>query len=115
MSTVFASSGTKIDEVIAGADNGFFMFDDYNGVSFIPKVVHNLDELGNIALVKAHGGFIEHKKRVGKSGAETGGEVNALDFSTGERVGGAVEREVGESYVAEVAEAGCDLGKSVVE
>ena len=109
LAAVFAGAGAEIDEGVGGAHHGFLVFDDDQGVALVAELVHHADEAFDVAGVQADGGFVEDEESGGKGGAETGGEVDAFDFTAGKGAGGAVEGEVAETDLGEVAEAGGDF------
>ena len=89
------------NEVVGGAHDGFLVFDDDEGVALVAKSVHDTDEPVDVAGVETDGRFVEDEKGAGEGGAETGGEVDALDLAPGERAGGAVEREISKADLVE--------------
>ena len=105
----FPASGSDVGEPIGGADDGFFVFDDEQGVSFVAQTAHDAEELSEIARVESDAGFVHDEERVDQRGAEAGGEIDALDFAAGEGAGRTVEREIAEADFAEVGEARGDL------
>ena len=111
VAAVFAGAGADVEEVVGGSHDGFFVFDDEEGVSAVAEAVHDADEGVDVAGVKADGGFVEDEEGVGEGGAETGGEIDALHFAAGEGAGGAVEGEVAEADLLEVVESGGDFGE----
>ncbi|HLP00958.1 MAG TPA: hypothetical protein VK163_02950 [Opitutaceae bacterium] len=103
-----AGLGADLDHVVGGADHRLVVLDDDDGVTGICQRPDDADEPIDVARVKADRGFVEHEERVDERGAEAGGEVDAFDFAAGERARLAVEREVTEADLLEVAEAGAD-------
>ena len=55
---VGAGAGADVHEVICGEHDGLLVLDDDEGVSFIPKAVHDSYKAINISRVEANGGFI---------------------------------------------------------
>ena len=109
LSAGFAAAGSDVGEPVGGADDGFFVFDDEEGVSVVAQAAHDAEELSEVARVESDARFVHDKERVDERGAEAGGEVDALDFAAGEGARRAVEGEVAEADFAEVGEAGGDL------
>ncbi len=91
VAAVLAGAGAEVDEVVGGAHDGLFVFDDDEGVALVAQAVHDADEALDVAGMQADGGFIEHEQGAGEGGAEAGGEVDAFDLAAGERAGVAVE------------------------
>ena len=69
------------------------------------------DDAAHVARVQADRRLVEHEQRVHQRGAERGGEVDALHLAAGERARLAIEREVAEPDLAQIAEARADLGE----
>jgi hypothetical protein len=59
-------AGTDVDEMIGGKHDGVFMLDDDEGIPLVPEVVQDADKTGDIAGVKADGGFIENEEGAGE-------------------------------------------------
>ena len=96
--------------MVGGAHDGVFVFDDDEGVALVSQGVHDAGEAVDVAGVEADGGFVEDEEGACQGGPETGGEVDAFDFTAGEGAGGAVKGEIAEAEFLEVAEAGADFG-----
>ena len=103
-----AGLGADFDDVIGGADHGLVVFHDDDGVPGVGEGADDRDEAVDVARVQADAGFIEDEERVDQRGAEAGGEVDALDFAAGEGFGLAVEGQVREADLGEVAQPGAD-------
>jgi hypothetical protein len=83
--------------VIGGADHGFVVFDDDDGVAGVGERADDADEAIDITRVQADAGLVEDEKRIDQRRAEAAGEVDALDFAAGEGFGLSVEGEVAEA------------------
>ena len=90
------------------------MLDDEQGVSRVAEPMQDADETVDVARVEADAGFVEDVKRVDEGGAERGGQIDALDFAAAEGAGLAVEREVAEADIDEIAEARADFGEQEI-
>ena len=110
-----AGAGADIDEVVGGEHDGLLVLDDDEGVSLIAEAVHDADKAVDVAGVEADGGLVEDEKGAGEGGSEAGGEIDALDLAAGEGAGGAVEGEVAEADLVEVAEAGGNFREDELE
>ena len=73
------------------------------------------DEPFGVAGMQADAGFIEHEERIDQAGAEAGGEVDAFGFAARKRARGAVEGEITETDLVQVAEAGLHLAEDETE
>ena len=109
LSAGFTAAGTDVGQPIGGTDDGFLVFDHEEGVSLVAQAAHDAEELPEVARVEADAGFVHDEECVDQRGAEAGGEIDALDFATGEGAGRAVEGEVTEADFLEVGEARGDL------
>lgn len=104
-----AASGADVHKVVCGADDGLFVLDDHEGISFFAESLEDFDEAGRVAWVETDAGFVHYEEGVYEGGAEAGGEVDTFDFTSGEAPGWSVEAEVGETDLVEIGEAGMDL------
>lgn len=105
----FAVAGAEIDDLVGGAHDGGFVFDDDDGVAGGTEALEDLDEAGGVAGVKADAGFVEDEEGVHEARTEAGGEVDAFGFAAGKGACGAIEGEIAEANFFEVAEAGADF------
>src|SRR5690606_9346516 len=108
MSAAAAGLGSDLDDVIGGADHGLVVLDDDHGVTGVGEGADDTDQAVDVAGVKADAGFVEDEERVDERSAEAGREIDALDLTAGKRAGLALEREIAETDLLEVAEAGDD-------
>ena len=104
-----AGAGADVDDVVGGADGVFVVLDDDDGVADVGEVSEGSDEAVVVALVEADGGLVEDVAGSDESGADLGGESDALGLAAGEGSGGAVEGEVLESDGPHEAEPGLDF------
>ena len=112
--TVFAGLRPHVDKVVGLSHDGFVMFDDHEGISLVAKVVHDLGEAADVAVVESDSGFVEDEESLSEGGAEAGGEVDAGDFAAAQGAGGAVEGEVAESNLREVVKARGDFAEDEI-
>jgi hypothetical protein len=80
------------------------VFDNDHGVAGVAEVFEDAHQPGGVAGMEAHAGFIEDEQGVDQAGTQTGGEVDALGFTAGERTRRTVEGEVAKTDLDEVAE-----------
>ena len=90
------------------------MFDDQDGVAEVAEVFECVNETLIVALVEADGGFVENVEYAAETGADLGGEADALAFAAGEGSGGAGEGEVAEADGVEEFEAFDDFALEAV-
>ncbi len=100
-----AGLGTDFDDVVGGADHGLVVFDDDDRVARVGERADDADQAVDIAWVQADRRLVEDEERVDERGAETGSEVDAFHFAAGERLRRAIEGEVAEPDLREVAQA----------
>ena len=103
-----ARLGPDLDHVVGGADHRLVVLDDDDRVAGVGQGTNDTDEPVDVARVQADRGFVEDEERVDQRGTETGGEVDAFDLAAGERARLAVEGEIAEADLLEVAQAGED-------
>jgi hypothetical protein len=53
---------SQVDEVVGGAHDGVFVFDDNEGVALVTQRVHDGGEAVDVAGVEANGGFVEDEE-----------------------------------------------------
>ena len=114
LTAVLTGFWPHVDEVVGLAHDGFVVFDNDQGVSFVAEIVHDLCEAVDVAVVEADGGFVENEESLGQCRSQTGSEVDAGDFATAQGTGRAVQGEVAQANFAKVIEAGGDLGEDEV-
>ena len=59
-------------------------------------------------------GLVQHEKRIDERSAERGSEVDALHLAAGERARLAVEREITQAHLLDVAQPRADFGQKEV-
>ena len=109
LSAGLALSGSDVGEPVGRADDRFLVFDDEQGVSVVAQAAHDGKKLSEVARMESDAGFVHDEERVDQRSAETGGEIDALDFAAGKRAGRAIEREVTEPDFVEVRQTRGDL------
>ena len=100
----FSWLGTDLDDVVGRTDHGLVMLDDDDRVAGGGERADDADEAFDVARVQADAGLVEHEQRVDQRRAETGGEVDAFDFASAQRTRGAVEGEIAEADLLEIAQ-----------
>jgi hypothetical protein len=82
VATFGARAWAKFENIFGGANDGFIVFYDEDGIASSAEFAKEIEEATCIAGMKADTGFIEDKESAGKTGAEAVGEVDALEFAT---------------------------------
>ena len=97
--------GPDLDDVVGRPDHGLVVLDDDDRVAGGGERADDADEAVDVARVQADAGLVEHEQRVDQRRAEAGGEIDALNLAAAQRARGAVQREVAEADLLEVAQA----------
>ena len=90
------------------------MLDDDERVAGVAQPLHHADHAAHVARMQADRGLVQNEKRVDERGAERRGEIDALDLAAGERARLAVEREIAQAHLTDVAQPRADLGQKKV-
>ena len=86
MAPAAAGLGTDFDHMVGGTDHRFVVLDHDDGVAGVGQRADDRDETIDVSRVEADAGLIKDEQRIDQRGAEAGGEIDALDFATGERL-----------------------------
>jgi hypothetical protein len=73
----------KVDDLVGGAHDAGFVFDDDDGVAGVAKILEDANQAFGIPRMEPHAGFVEDEQGVHHAGSEAGGEVDALGFAAG--------------------------------
>ena len=111
LAALLAGTRTHVDDPVRRAHDLRVVLDHQQGVARRPQLVQHRDDAGDVARVQPDARLVEHEQGVHQRGAQRGGQVDALDLAAGEGARLAVQGEVAEADVGEVAEAGADLGQ----
>ncbi len=87
------------------------VLDHHEGIARVTQPLHHADDAPHVARVQPDRRLVEHEERVHQRSAERGGEVDALHLAAGQGARLAVEREVAEAHLAQVAQPRADLGE----
>ncbi len=109
LAAALAGAGTEVEDPVGLEHDLRVVLDHDQRVARIAQPLHDPDHALHVARVQADGGLIQHEQRVDERGAERGGEVDALHLPARERARLAVQGEVAQAHVGEVAEAAADL------
>ena len=101
-----AVAGTEVDDLVRGAHDAGFVLDDHHGVPGVAQLFEECDQPFGVARMQATLGSSSTKKRVHQPRAQAGGEVHALGFAAGKRARRAVQREIAQADLVEIAEPG---------
>ena len=110
-----ARARPHVEHAVGGEHHGRVVLYHHQGVAGIAQALHGDDDAVHVAWVQADAGFVEHKQGVDQRGAQRRGEVDALHFAATQGAALAVEREVANAHVAQVAQAGADFFEQQLE
>ena len=82
MATFGARAWAQFENIFGGANDGFIVFYDEDGITSSAEFAKEVEEATRIPRMKADTGFIEDEESAGETGAEAVGEVDALEFAT---------------------------------
>ena len=99
--------------MIGGLHDVGIVLDNEDGVADIAELGQDINETRGVAAVQADRGFVENVAGANKTRAETGGQLDALRFATGESRGEAVERQVFKTDIVQELEALSDFGEDL--
>jgi hypothetical protein len=111
---VNAGGGTEVDDAVGARHELVVVLDHEQRVALGAQGLERVDQAVVVAGVQADARLVEHVEHAGEVGAELGGEADALGLAAGERLGGAVEREVAEADMVEELQALLDLRHDVL-
>ena len=111
---VFAGARAEVDDVVGGPHHRLVVLDDDDGVPDVAEVLERADEACVVDGVESDGRLIADVEHAHETGADLGGEPDALSFAAAERARRAGEGEVFEADVAQELEPGVDLLEHLV-
>src|SRR5690606_13565514 len=114
LAAVLAGAGAHVDDVVGGPDRVLVVLDHDHRVAQVAQVLEGADQAVVVALVQADRGFVQHVEHAGETGADLGGEPDALRLAPGERLGGTIERQVVEPDVVQEAQPVDDLARDAL-
>ena len=111
-----ALAGTRpdVEDAVGGEHDLRIVLHHHQRVAAVAQSPHDLDDAPHVARVQADGRFVEHEQGVHQRRAEGRGEVDALHLAAGQGARLPVQGEIAEAHLAQVAEAGADLGQQKV-
>ncbi len=94
MAAMGAGAGADIEHVIGQPDGVLVMLDHDHGVAEIAQPLEGFQQPRIVALVQADRRLVQHIEHAGQSGADLGGQPDALAFAAGQRAGGTRQRQI---------------------
>jgi hypothetical protein len=110
LAAALARTRTHVEEAIGFEHDLRIVLDHHERIARVAQALHHVDHAAHVARMQADGGLVEDEERIDERGAERRGEVDALHFAARERARLAIEREVAQSHLPQVAQARTDLG-----
>ena len=104
-----------VDHPVGRQHHGRIVLDHHQRVAGVAQPLHRLDDAMHIARMQSYAGLVEHKQRVHQRGAERRRQVDALHLAARQRPALAVQAEVTDADVAQVAQPGGDFVKQQLE
>src|SRR3569623_1143982 len=102
LATTGAALGPEVDDPVRGLDDVEVVLDHEHGVAVVDEAVQHLEELLDVAEVKAGGRLVEQVQRAdGLDAGELARELHTLGLATGECRRRLAERDVAEADVDE--------------
>ena len=85
LAAILARAGTKIEQMIGGAQHVGVVLDDKDGVAQVAQLFENVNQPRRVARVQADGRLVEHVERAHQPRTQRSGQLNALRLAAGER------------------------------
>ncbi len=106
---VNAGPRPHVHDVIGRTDGVFVVFDDQHGVAQVPQPQQGFQQAAGVARMKADAGFVQNVQHARQFRSDLGGEPDALALPAGERLGGAVQGQIGKPDAFQKPQAVHDL------
>ena len=114
LAAALAGAGAEVEHAVRGEHHLRIVLDDDQRVAGVAQPLHHGDDAAHVARMQADRRLVEDEQGVDERGAERGRQVDALDFTPGERARLAIERQVADAHVGEKAKARADFGDEQV-
>ena len=111
LAAMLPGGGPDIDNPVGVGDGVLVMLDNDQRVAQIPEPREGFNQTPVIALMQPDRRLIEHIEHADETGADLGGQPDALRLTAGERSGGPGQREVVQADVEQEAQPGLHLLK----
>lgn len=109
LAAVLARAGADVDDPVGDLDGVLVVLDDDERVAHVAQPDQGLDQPVVVTLVQADGRLVEDVQHADESGADLGGQTDALGLTAGEGAGRAVQREVVQADVDQELQSFVDL------
>ena len=95
---MLARPRAHVDDVVGRAHGLLVVLHHDDGVAQVAQPQQRVDEPPVVALVQADGGLVQDVEDAHQTGADLGGQPDALGLSPGERAGAAVQAQVAHAH-----------------
>ncbi len=106
--------GADVDNPVGGQHQLRVVLHHQQGVAGIAQPTQHPGHPLDVPWVQADTRLVEHEQGVHQSGAQCRGEINALHLAPGQGAGLAVQAQVAEPHLAQIAQAGTDLPQQLI-
>jgi hypothetical protein len=76
--SVFTTARTDLNQRVGGSNDGFFVFDHQQSISFIPQPVEYGDKPVDVTWMKANAWLVEYKQSADERRSQTSSQVHSL-------------------------------------
>ena len=106
---------TQVEDAVGGEHDLGVVLDHQEGVAGVAQSVQDPDDAVHVPRVQPDAGLVEHEQGVDQGGAQGRGQVDALGLAPGEGARLAVQGQVAQPHLAQVAQAGAHPGQEQVQ
>ena len=105
---------THVHNVVGGPDGVLIVFHHHQSIAQVPKPFQRFQQLVVVPLVETDGGFVENVKHAHETGADLGGQPDALAFAAGQSSGAAAQGQILEAHRVEELQPGADFPENLL-
>ena len=114
LAAALARRRAHVDDPVGRMHDLGIVLDDDQRVTGVAQPLHHGDDAGHVLGMQADGGLVQHEQGVDQRSAQGRRQVDPLDLAAGQGPRLAIEGQVLEADLAEIAEAGAQLGQQQV-
>ena len=104
-------AGAQVDQIIGRTHDRFVVFDHDHAIALLLERSQRGDQSSVVARVEPDRWFVKHVADSDQARADAAGQTNALQLAAAERVGRAVERQIGQADVQQKRQPQPHLGQ----
>ena len=109
-----AGAGAHVENAVRLQHDLRIVLDDDQRVARVAQPLHHADDPLHVARMQADGRLIQHEQGVDQRGSQRGGQVDPLHFAARQRARLAIERQITQADIDEIAEAAADFAEQQV-